>query len=75
MKDAEDDNTASTAKLTALDSDEEESDLSDSKDGAQENRPRKGPATILYEGDSRLTRALVTKEDRALERTRATTWE
>ena len=65
--DADNDDTASTAKLTALDSDEEGTDLSDDDDEAHENRPRKGPATIMYGWDGTSTRALADEEERTLE--------
>ena len=39
MEDIIDDNTASTSELTALDLDEEGRDLSDNKEGTEENIP------------------------------------
>ena len=66
MTDADDDDTASTAELTALDLDEEGSDSSYEEDGAQENRPCKGPATILYGGDGTSTRAMSGEEECAV---------
>ena len=54
-EEAADDDTASTAEMTELDSDKD-GDLSDDKK-KEENRPLIGPKTILYGGDGTLTRA------------------
>ena len=51
-----DDDTASTAEMTELDSDED-CDSSDNE-SEEENRPLKGPRKILYGGDGTLMRAL-----------------
>ena len=67
MSDAEDNVTTSTAELAALESDEEDTDSSDEDDEAHENRPRKGPATIMYGWDGTSTRALADEEERTLE--------
>ena len=62
-----DDATASTADITALDSDEEGSDSSDDETGAVENGPCKGPAKIMCGGDGTSARALADEEERRLE--------
>ena len=64
-----DDNTASTAEMTELDLDED-GDLS-GDESEEENRPVKGPRTILYGGDGTSTRALAGEEERAMESARA----
>ena len=66
-----DDATASTAEITALDSDEEGSDSSDDETGAEENRPCKGPAKIMYGGDGTSTRALANEEEMRLKESAA----
>ena len=66
-----DNNTAPTAEITALDS-YEDSDSSDKEELKEENRPRKGPATILYGGDGTLAHVLASEEEAVLERAAAT---
>ena len=69
VEDYGDDDTASTAEMTELDSDED-CDSSDNE-SEEENRPLKGPRKILYGGDGTSMRALAGEEERALERARA----
>ena len=59
---AADNDTASTAEMTALDSDEDGSNSSDDKAGAEENMPCKGPVKILYRGYGTLMRTMSNKE-------------
>ena len=68
-EEAVDNDTDSTEEMTALDSDKD-GDLSDDET-KEENRPLRGPRTILYGGNGTSTRALADKEDTALERTGA----
>ena len=66
-----DDEPASTAGMTALDLDKEESDSSDDKAGAEENRPYKGTVKRLYGGDGTSTRAMAKEEEKRLRDTAA----
>ena len=68
MEDTADNDTVSTAELTALESDEEASDSLNKDEGTEENRPRKGPETILCGRDGTSTRALAIKEESAMMR-------
>ena len=72
LKDGDaDDNTAPTAEITELDSDED-GDSSDEETG-EENRPIRGPNTIMYGGNGTSTRALANEEEKALGRAGAAT--
>ena len=61
-----DDDTAPTAEITELDSDED-GDSSDDEP-KEENRPIRGPNTIMYGGNGTSARALAKEEERALGR-------
>ena len=61
-----DDDTAPTAEITELDSDEN-GDSSD-EETKEENRPIRGPNTIMYGGNGTSTRALANEEEKALGR-------
>ena len=63
--------TASVVEMTALDLDKD-GDLPEKKEVKEENRPRKGPAMILYGGDGTSTRTLAVEEETALEGAAAT---
>ena len=57
--------------MTALGLDEDGSNSSGDKAGAEENRPCKGPATILYGGDGTLIRVMANEEEKRLRDTAA----
>ena len=62
--------TASMAKLTALNSDKEVSNSSDDEDKARENKSARGLTRILYGGYSASTRVMVSAEEVAMDRGR-----
>ena len=61
-----DDDTASTADMTALDSDKDGSDPLDNETGAEENRPCRGPAKIMYGGNGTSARLMANKEEKRM---------